>query len=97
MVLLFYELFNLLLTPLQLYHDLSVSLLDGLTVVTLSKAAVLKLLTTVLLCLVVFGELLIVERLHLAAAPLLSVFRILKVTIDFTHLIVSMRFQFVTQ
>lgn len=63
-VLVAHELFDLLLTPLQLHHNLSVSLLDRLTVIALARATEFEGLVPLLLGILLNVQLLLVEDLH---------------------------------
>jgi len=94
MVLISHEVLNLLLTSLQFHHDLLVPLLNSLAIVSLSVATVLEVLTAIALRLIVLGQLLLVEGLHLTVALFLHFLGILKVTLHLGHLMIPMRLQF---
>ena len=93
MVLISHEVFNLLLTSLQFHHDLLVSLFNSLAIVTLSVATVLEVLTAIIFLLVILGQFLLVEGLHLTVALFLHFLRILVVALHLRHLMISMRLQ----
>ena len=93
MVLISHEVFNLLLTSLQFHHDLLVPLLNSLAIVTLSVATVLEVLTAIIFLLVILGQFLLVEGLHLTVALFLHFLRILEVTLHLRHLMIPMRLQ----
>ena len=97
MVLVPHKILNLLLTSFELDHDLPVSLLDGLTVVTLSGAAVLERITPQLLRFIVLAQLLLVEGLQGTVLRLFHLFCSLKIALNIIHLVVPMRLELLAE
>ena len=64
MVLISHELFNLLLTSLELHHYLPIPLLHSLAVVALARTTVLKGFLPLLFCLLELVQLKLVEFAH---------------------------------
>ena len=64
MILISHELFNLLLTSLELHHYLPISLLHSLAVVALACTTVLKGFLPLLFCLLELVQLKLVEFAH---------------------------------
>jgi len=97
MVLIAHELLDLLFTPLELDHDLSVSQFDSLASITLPIATVFELFTSILLRLVVLCELLRVECLHVGVSSLICILGTFKGSLHVRNLFVAIMVQLLTQ
>lgn len=97
MVLIAHEFFDLLLTALEFDHNLTVSLLDCLTVITLPTTAVFERLFSILLCLVVLCKFLLIEEFHLSIALILFFVGTFKRPFHIQLFFVSVRLKFLTK
>lgn len=96
-VLVAHKFFNLFLTALQFDHNLFVPLLDRLTVVALSMAAVLKGLLSRPFALLILRELLFVEASHFSRPLFSGLLSSFKTALHVRMLFVTVRGKFLTK